>query len=239
MGETLQRGQVNVRVMLKAEGLARAQIPQLQELKTQWESAAKALGYDPKETVTLSFLVEQLPYVSLQEDEAKEEQMKELLKEGISVALKELSEMKEREGETLAKDISERLKTIEEKIDQIDERSGLAVDKYRDKLLERLKECQLAGVEADDRVLREAVIYAEKLDVSEEKTRLRSHLDQFKHLLNTSESSIGKTLDFLTQELNREANTIASKSSDGALSMLSVAIKSEIEKIREQVQNIE
>ncbi len=242
IGEVVYRGQLQVRIHLKQEDGLVSRIPRLREMKSSWESVAAGLGFAPQEVVTFPFLVEQMqmPHMPQEtEDEAAEKLMKEALKEGIYEALKQLMSMKEREGAALAADIEARLKILETELEKAEDRSLFAVDKYREKLQERMKECQMAGVEVDERILREIVIYAERLDVSEEKTRLRSHIEQFRHLLQTTEPSIGKTMDFLTQELNREVNTLASKSADIELSLLTVAMKSEIEKMREQVQNIE
>jgi uncharacterized protein (TIGR00255 family) len=243
IGDIICRGQVSVRIHLKSDDPLFMQLPQLKELKSTWERVAIDLGYDPISTVTLSFLVQQLPFLTQIEDESKETQMKDLLKNGIEIALKELMGMKEREGKALAFDVEARLKTLSEQLNQIEDRSQVALEKYRQRLNEKMQEFYKTSGETDDRMLREVVreiaSFSEKLDVSEEETRLHSHIEQFQHLLNTSEKSIGKTLDFLTQELNREVNTLASKSADAELSLLTVAMKGEIEKIREQIQNIE
>lgn len=240
IGEKIQRGQLNVRIQLEPSEAPLVQLPLLKQLKRAWEKIAVDLGYEPQDTITLSFLMNQLPYQVASEHMVSNDEMHNALKECVESALGELMEMKKREGETLATDIDMRLKIIEEHLKKIDERSSVAVDKYREKLKERLLEFQLGGgKEAEERILREIVLYAERLDVTEEKTRLNSHIDQFRHLLKTPEKSIGRTLDFLTQELNREINTLASKSADTELSLLTVAIKSEIEKVREQIQNIE
>ncbi|MES2344468.1 MAG: YicC/YloC family endoribonuclease [Chlamydiota bacterium] len=239
ISDSVYRGQLSVRIYLKSDEPLLTQLPQLQQLKLTWEKIATELGYDPTSTVTLSFLVQQLPFLVQNEDESKENQMKDLLKDGIEIVLKELTTMKEREGKALTTDVETRLKTLQEQLDQVEERSEFAVEKYKQKLTEKMQEYHQANDLVDDRLLREIAIFAEKINTSEEETRLKSHIEQFQHLLSTSEKSIGKTLDFLTQELNREVNTLASKSADAELSLLTVAMKSEIEKIREQIQNIE
>ncbi len=235
----VERGQLHVRIHLEPDEALLLQLPLLKQLKKSWEKIAADLGYNPEDVITLSFLMNQLPYQATSEHMTSNDKMSNALKECMESALGELMEMKKREGETLATDVDARLKIIEEHLKKIDERSSFAVDKYREKLKDRLSEFQLGGKEAEERILREIVLYAERLDVTEEKIRLNSHIDQFRHLLKTPEKSIGRTLEFLTQELNREINTLASKSADSELSFLTVAIKSEIEKIREQIQNIE
>lgn len=239
IAEFICRGGITVRIYLKSEELLSMQIPQLKQLKNTWIKVAEELGYDSKTTVTFPFLIEQLPHLTQIEDQTEEEQMKETLKEGIDIALEELMKMKSKEGQALAVDIESRLKTLKEQLEKVEGRSQFSVEKYKQKLNERMQEFKAKGEEFDDRILKEIAIFAEKLDVSEEQTRLRSHIHQFQGLLNASEKSIGKTLEFLTQELNREVNTLASKSADTELSQITVSMKSEIEKIREQIQNIE
>jgi uncharacterized protein (TIGR00255 family) len=112
-------------------------------------------------------------------------------------------------------------------------------DHYRKKLIERLKEMGHLHSEAEERIAREVVLLAEKMDVTEELVRLRAHIEQFRHHLFSPEKAVGRTLDFLTQEMHREINTLGSKSSDSDISLYVVKLKSELDKIREQVQNIE
>jgi uncharacterized protein (TIGR00255 family) len=147
--------------------------------------------------------------------------------------------MKETEGHVLATDIEKRLKIIEENIAGIEIKKEDPFVHYRKKLLERLKEIGHLHGEAEERVSREVALLADKMDVTEELVRLRAHLAQFRQHLFSTEKAIGRTLDFLTQEMHREINTLGSKSSDTAISLYVVRIKSELDKIREQVQNIE
>ena len=111
--------------------------------------------------------------------------------------------------------------------------------KFRKRLLERLKEIGELHLELEERVVREVAILAEKMDITEELVRLETHLNQFKTHLKTNEKAIGRTLDFLIQEMHRETNTLGVKGGDGEIAFLVIAIKAELEKIREQVQNIE
>ena len=146
--------------------------------------------------------------------------------------------MREREGEALARDIRNRAETITALLTQVEKRSPETAAEYREKLRQRMEE-GLAQTQIDEsRILTEAAIYADKVAVDEETVRLRSHLSQLDEML-TKGGAIGRKLDFLIQEFNREANTIGSKCSDVEMAKLVVEIKGEIEKIREQVQNVE
>ena len=147
-------------------------------------------------------------------------------------------QMREREGEKLAEDVRNRCAAIELMVGEVETRSPERVKEYREKLLARMQEV-LADTSIDEtRILTEAAIYADKTAVDEETVRLRSHLHQMDGMLKETQP-IGRKLDFLVQEMNREANTIGSKANDVTLARIVVDIKSEIEKIREQIQNIE
>lgn len=239
ISEVIFRGQVTVCVEFVQEDPLVVQLPRLQALKTSWEKVAETLGFDPQKAIDFSFLVEKASSYRESSLLGVSTEVSAGLKEAVFAALEEIVAMKTREGEALVADITYRLSLMEDSLEQIEARSSNALEKQRHKLQERMKEFSLQGAEVDERLTREIVLYAEKLDITEEKTRLRSHIAQFRALLVTAEKSVGKTMDFLTQELNREANTIAAKSADDQLSWLAVGIKSEIEKIREQVQNIE
>lgn len=158
----------------------------------------------------------------------------------VSQALSAFNSMREREGGRLKEDILLKLEGIARIRQLILKRSPQAVAEYREKLLKRMKEV-LEGADIDEaRILTEAALFADKTDVDEELVRLASHISQIRELFTSgSHSGIGRKLDFIVQELNREANTIGSKCSDLEITKLVVDLKSEIEKIREQAQNIE
>lgn len=236
------RGQITVRVHLdQDEALTQQfmlQSATLKELQSGWEKIAAQLGY-PKESVSFEFLAAQLATVHGKDPVENEQEILGILKELFHQAAESASQMKEREGLALAKDILQRLNQIEAHVHQIRSLSTDCVQRYREKLTERILEVCTSGPECDERILREVAIYAEKVDITEELTRLSSHISQFRLLLDSQEKSIGRTLDFLTQEINREINTIASKAAESEVSRLTIFVKSELEKIREQIQNIE
>ena len=146
--------------------------------------------------------------------------------------------MRRAEGERLREDILGRLVTIEGKVALVEQRSPQTVAEYRQKLTARMEELLGKAAVEEQRILAEAAIVADRWAVDEETVRLRSHIAQLRTILDTPEA-VGRKLDFLVQEMNREANTIGSKAQDVAIAQVVVDIKSEIEKIREQIQNIE
>jgi uncharacterized protein (TIGR00255 family) len=156
----------------------------------------------------------------------------------LEQALNEFDGMRVREGTKLREDILVRLSVIESMISFVEERSPQTVAEYTERLKQRIREF-LENKEIDEsRILTEAAIFADKVAVDEETVRLRSHISQFRELI-MGESPVGRKLDFLIQEFNREVNTIGSKCSDSAIARTVVDLKAEIEKIREQIQNIE
>ena len=156
----------------------------------------------------------------------------------IKEALNGFIAMRETEGAKLSKDVLSRGELILENVSYIEERSPETVKQYSEKLLERMRNV-LGDTQIDEaRILTEAAIYADKVAVAEETVRLRSHIDQLRTMLQSSEA-VGRKLDFLVQEINREANTIGSKAQDVDIARRVIDIKAEVEKIREQIQNIE
>lgn len=170
------------------------------------------------------------------------EQDSETLKQDVSAvfqsAYDEFYKMRAREGRRMAEDIYTRCAKIEAIINEIEKRSPDRVKEYQERLLRRIQEVLEDTSIEPARMVEEAAIYADKVAVDEETVRLRSHLHQLDKMLHETQS-IGRKLDFLVQEMNREANTIGSKSNDTAMAHMVVDLKSEIEKIREQVQNVE
>lgn len=173
--------------------------------------------------------------------EKQDDDIEELTADVVKVlksALESHSEMRIKEGEKLADDILGRLKLIEDMAGQVEIRSPKRVEEYREKLEARMREVLESAMIEPQRILTEAAIFADKIAVDEETVRLRSHIAQFRDMLANG-GAIGRKLDFLVQELNREVNTIGSKSNDLEMTSIVVDMKAEIEKIREQVQNIE
>ena len=158
----------------------------------------------------------------------------------VQQALSNLVAMREAEGGNIYGDFIYRADLIAEKLTQIEERSGMIVDEYQSRLTERINNilAEYNVTVEPERLLQEVAIFADRSSITEEIVRLKSHIKQFKAIL-ASDKPVGRKLDFLIQEFNREANTIASKANDYTLAQIVVEIKAEIEKIREQIQNIE
>ncbi|MBR3255224.1 MAG: YicC family protein [Clostridia bacterium] len=169
---------------------------------------------------------------------SEDETIKLELLEAVKQATNELIKMREAEGNKICTDFINRLETIEQKVLEISTLSTGLIDNYVVKLEDRIKELLKTESVDQSRLAQEVVIYADKCSVEEEITRLKSHISQFRKLLETKEP-IGKKLDFLVQEMNRETNTIGSKANNLEITNLVVDVKTEIENIREQIQNVE
>jgi uncharacterized protein (TIGR00255 family) len=240
IGELVSRGQISVRIYLipsadTIEGL----LPDpevLLRLKYGWEKISQGLGYDPR-SIDLSFLVQQMPLQSKVEM-AKDTDLP-ILHRVVDEALQHLLIMKKTEGKALMEDLGSRIKELDRMVGEVEQIAPDATLKMRKKLSEKMEEFIKQGEEGEDRLMREIAFFAEKVDVSEEMTRLRSHFAQFKEFLSPQAAIIGRKMDFLVQEMGREINTIGSKSMDSKISHLVVEMKSELEKMREQIQNIE
>ena len=237
---TISRGKVDVFVTLDHTGAEKVQVSVNRAAADGYYTALKELAgaYGLADDISVS-LLSRFPDVLLAEK--AEEDVEQTAKDICSVldrALADFDQMRSREGERLKADISARAAAIEEKVALVEERSPQTVAEYREKLEARMNEV-LANTQLDPaRILTEAAIFADKVAVDEETVRLRSHIDQLRSMLDKG-GATGRKLDFLIQEFNREANTIGSKCSDLEISRLVVDIKADIEKIREQVQNIE
>ncbi|MBE6915443.1 MAG: YicC family protein [Ruminococcaceae bacterium] len=176
--------------------------------------------------------------LDVQKAEEDEEELKKDILEVLDLALDEYMAMCQREGKRLVDDITYRIDLIRSLVDKIEERSPKCVEEYRAKLEVRMQEVLANTMIDPQRILTEAAIFADKTAVTEEIVRLRSHLNQLSTMLSGG-GAIGRKVDFLVQEFNREANTIGSKGNDLEIAQLVVDLKAEIEKIREQIQNIE
>ena len=176
--------------------------------------------------------------ITLHKASEDEERIWNAVKTVAETAVSKFIEMRETEGSKLRGDILSRADYIIECVEFIEGRSPETVREYNEKLKQRMKELLGDAAVDEQRLLNEAAIYADKIAVDEETVRLRSHLSQLREFMNSSEA-IGRKLDFLVQEINREANTIGSKAQDVDIAKKVIAIKAEVEKIREQVQNIE
>lgn len=197
----------------------------------------KALFPELADDVTVTSLMRQPDIVRAEEQAGADEELLQALKEALSAALDNLDVMREREGKKLAEDMLGRVATIEGIVAKISDRAPLVAQEYAKKLAEKVR-AYLDGVNPDEgRLLTEVAVFTDKSNIDEELTRLRSHVAQFREI--SALRLVGRKLDFLVQEFNREANTLCSKSNDLVITKLGLELKNEIEKVREQVQNIE
>ncbi|MCF2596423.1 YicC/YloC family endoribonuclease [Pseudoflavonifractor phocaeensis] len=237
---TISRGKVDVFVTLDNAGADKVQVSVNKPVADGYYAALKSLAeeYRLSDDISVS-LLSRFPEVLLAEK--AEEDVEQMAKDICSVldrALSDFDQMRTREGERLRDDILSRAETIAAKVALVEERSPQTVSEYRARLEAKMNEV-LANTQLDPaRILTEAAIFADKIAVDEETVRLRSHIGQLREMLAKG-GAIGRKLDFLIQEFNREANTIGSKCSDIEIARHVVDVKAEIEKIREQVQNIE
>ncbi len=238
--KSISRGKVDVFVTLDNAGGEQLQVTVNQAAADGYYNALTQLAqrYQLAGEVTVS-LLSRFPDVLLAEKAEEDvEQTAGAIADVLDQALADFDQMRTREGERLAQDILSRADTIETLVGRVEERSPQTVSEYRARLEARMNEV-LANTQLDPaRILTEAAIFADKVAVDEETVRLRSHIAQLREMLAKG-GAIGRKLDFLIQEFNREANTIGSKCSDLEIARYVVDIKAEIEKIREQVQNIE
>lgn len=185
---------------------------------------------------TLSFYLRLPDVVRTEESSAADEVLEKLLERALHEAFSSLSAMREKEGERLKGDLLSRMQVIERLTEAIAARAPHIAEEYRKKLTERIEE-YLAGKVDEARILTEAAVFADKCSIDEELTRLRSHIKAFREICALAQ--VGRKLDFLVQEFNRECNTICSKSSDKEITANALQMKNEIEKVREQIQNLE
>jgi uncharacterized protein (TIGR00255 family) len=176
--------------------------------------------------------------VAVEQDTLDADHVSAVLEAALTKALRGLSRMRAAAGKALEKDLRARLGMLDEMAGSIRRLAPSVVSCYRDRLFQRLEEAGLENLAADERIVKEIALYADRCDISEELTRLKSHLAQARKLLRSTEP-VGRTLDFLCQELFREINTVGSKANEVEITRQVVAFKTELERIREQVQNIE
>lgn len=236
----ISRGRVDTFINIEETEESQRIVKVDKELAMAYYNSLKELGEFLKIPLNITlFEVCQLPdVIEIQEAELDLETFWQVVEEALLAAVNALVEMRQVEGEELAKDLIQRQQSIWEIVDKIEGRSRVMPKIYQERIQERLQEL-LAEVPVDDqRIAMEVAILAERSAIDEELVRLRSHLTQLGNNLNATEP-IGRKLDFLVQELNREINTIGSKANDLEISQYVVEVKSELEKIREQVQNLE
>ncbi len=242
--DALKRGKIEVSVSVDNYGESENEIRLNEDVADRYYQALKTLsdrfGFSDRGGVTLNMLANMpdvIKAVPIQENEA--EAMDSLLAP-TEMAIQNIISMRATEGERLAKDILMRADLIEGIKEKIKERAPQIGREYADKFRDRITELLEGKAEVpEERILVEAAVFADKANITEELVRLESHIQQLRSFFESDEEAVGKKIDFLIQEMNREANTIGSKSNDVEITSWMLDLKAEIEKIREQVQNIE
>lgn len=240
INERISRGRMNVLVTLQESANGRRKLALDTGLARSYHEAMLTLQKElsaPGE-ITIGAILQAPGVMRSPEHSIDAAEGWPVLQQALAAALAELIKMREREGKHLAKDLIHRLKVLRKKIKEVRALYPDVVKKYRGALLERIEKAGLNLPIDDERLLKEVSFFADRSDISEELTRLESHLAQFAHHLRKNEP-VGRTLEFITQEIFRELNTLGAKSNDAAISQHVVACKSELEKIREQIQNLE
>ena len=238
--EYIQRGKVDVFITYEDLGQEKVSIRYNKDVAAKYLDYLRQMSADfgLEDDTKLSSLARFPEVFSMEEEEPDEEGIWKTLEKALRSAAEGFVTARVREGEALKTDLCAKLDEMKGYVDFIEERSPQIVSEYRQKLTQRVQEL-LGDVKADEsRLLTEVTVYADKICVDEEIVRLQSHISAMKKSL-TDGGSIGRKLDFLAQEMNREANTILSKANDLEVSDCAIALKTEIEKVREQIQNIE
>jgi uncharacterized protein (TIGR00255 family) len=238
--KSVSRGKIECFLLIEELDSTDVEISVNKSLAAGYVGALNELGkeFDLKNDITTTQIARFPEVLSVKKSESDEDKIWQIVEGVATIAIDQFVAMREREGEQLKQDILNRADAILQRVAFIEERSPQTVKEYNDRLLARIKEV-LADTNIDEsRLLTEAAIYADKVAVAEETVRLRSHISQLHDMLDGDEA-IGRKMDFLVQEMNRETNTIGSKCQDVAITKQVLEIKNEIEKIREQIQNIE
>ncbi len=236
----IQRGKVDIFITYEDLSENQVVIKYNEAIANEYVNYLRKMSkdFEIEENIDLMSLAKMPEVFSLEEAVVDEDEIWTILEKALDEALKAFVKTREAEGEKLKVDLIEKLDNMLASVDFIENRTPMIVNNYRTKLEDKVKEL-LVDVKIDEsRIAAEVVIFADKICVDEETVRLRSHIENMKEALKEGES-VGRRLDFIAQEMNREANTILSKASDLEITNTAILLKTEIEKVREQIQNIE
>ncbi|MGN1092159.1 MAG: YicC/YloC family endoribonuclease [Monoglobaceae bacterium] len=237
--QSISRGKVEILVSIEQKESDDKEITLNRTVAEQYVKAIKSLAdFEVKDDLSMSAMIGLSDIFDVEYKEIDEEKITELVIAVFDAALKEFVAMREEEGKRLEENINQHLSALLAEVGEIEKKSPACVAEYRDKLRAKLEEILKDRTVDETRVITEAAIFADKISVDEETVRLKSHVCAFKNTMSANEP-VGKKLDFIVQEMNREANTTGSKCNDAEVASHVVELKSIIEKIREQIQNIE
>ena len=238
--EYVERGKVDVFVTYQNLGEGDEDIRYNATLAKEYFDAFAQVSSDLgiENDVKTSYIMRSPDVITIESAEDDEDAVKEIVLEATKGALEKLVESRSNEGERLKKDILEKLDSIKENVDFIEEKSPVIVDEYKEKINEKIHELLDDNQIDESRIAQEVTMFADKVCVDEEIVRLKSHVNAMVETFD-QEGVVGRRLDFITQEMNREANTTLSKTTDSEISERAITLKTDIEKVREQIQNIE
>mgnify|MGYP006066853483 FL=1 len=238
--ESIQRGKVDLFITYEDYTKAGVFIKYNKEIARQYLEYLEEMGdeFGLDQDISVGMLSRYPEVFTMEEQAVDESRLWDFLSQVIREAAAQFVEAREREGEHLRRDILEKLDGMEKKVDLVEARSPQILKEYREKLETKVKELLSDTQIEESRIAAEVILFADKICTDEETVRLRSHIRHMAKVLSESEG-IGRKLDFIAQEMNREANTILSKANDLETSNLAIDLKTEIEKVREQIQNIE
>jgi uncharacterized protein (TIGR00255 family) len=237
----VKRGRVEVTLLMEKEGVEleydlQLNLPLVRSYLRIFSQLKEEFGLEGK--VRPEALCEMKDVLLVKPEEIDLAAARETFREAVGLALEACDFMRVQEGKALKADLLKRLDLIEGHLEGIERRSGSVVEDYKRRLRQRVEQVAQGMPVDENRLIQEIAIFADRCDITEELIRARSHLEQFRSSLSP-EDAVGRRLDFLLQEINREITTLSSKASDSAISARGVEIKAELEKVREQVQNIE
>ena len=240
IGQSLKRGKIDLYIQTDFSGQLGQQPVLNKSLADEYMRVFNELNnhYSLSGGVSLELLATQRDVIAIQEQLPEEDEAIRLIRAAVQSGLEKIVSMRQTEGEAMQQDMSTRLNALKGYLANVEQRAPIVVQEWQQKLNERLARLPDDVSFDPQRVAQEIAVFADRSDITEEVTRFKSHIDQFE-LLFDSDEPVGRKMDFLSQELNREANTMGSKANDADLAKTVVEIKAELEKIREQVQNIE
>ncbi|NVL91415.1 MAG: YicC family protein [Desulfobacterales bacterium] len=240
LSSRLKRGRIEISIQVKDNGDKGLNLelnrPLVRAYGNIFDELNKELGC--QQPIDLSFFSQLKDIIIVKQDAVDAEKIWPELKDVIDKAMASLDAMRINEGKTLEKDFMERLNRIGRHIDDIRDKAKVVIESYRNKLIQRIHKLTEDIEINEDRLMLEVAFMAERSDITEELIRIGSHIEQFRNYMD-QDDVVGRRLDFLLQEINREVNTIGSKAADSSISQLAVEIKGELEKLREQIQNVE
>ena len=241
VGSIIRRGRVEVFIQISRDGAPNEyelelNLPLVSSYVRIMKQINEEFGLEPN--IRAEALCQMKDVIQVIPRELDIEEAKISIIKPLTLALQELDDMRAREGKAIEEDFHGRLQLIARHLDNIATRAPIVVESYKTRLKEKIQQISGEAEIDENRMMQEVAIFSDRCDITEEIVRTRSHLEQFRYAM-TLDDTIGRRLDFLVQEINREANTMGAKSNDAEISARVVEIKAELEKIREQIQNVE